>query len=283
MQFHAQVFGANVRLADDRTSAWRRSPERSFCDSLVFSDRPLRFSHPLRIRLHSNSDHGWKGVASIGLTCHEPSTFSVNSDDGSTESALPSLAVPIGLCEQSGVWLRPLPVACLNRVLHIILQPHPTGTELTAVLTSDQQFWLLSSLPVQDPLWLVIDLFGQTHRVDLLAPICTESLCRQFLSRHSASTEKSLNADESIDTNDPELAEDSPLQCAPEVSSLQVNHVPGSVLSGGPKAVEAYANECKDGAVPYNCVRLFLIGASGAGKSTLRQQLTRYECNVTSV
>lgn len=294
MQFHRQVFGANVRLSEDCTSAWRRSPERSFCDSLVFSDRPLIYCHPIRIHLQSTPIHGWKGGASIGLTCHEPATFcaarNTAEDDATTETALPSLATPIGLCEQSGVWLRPLPTECLNRLLHIILQPHATGIELIVIMTSEQKYSLLSSLPVQDPLWLVIDLFGQSYRVDLVQSIDTESISCQLISHNSTSstnghgTKTSKEDDTSEPTNKDGGAKDEPslytkehpfkqLQDDKDLTLLQIRHVPATVLSGGPKALETYTNECKDGAVLYNSVRLFLIGPSGGGKSTLRQQL----------
>jgi len=75
--------GANIRLLDDRTVAFRES---SFARGIGFSDRPL---HPMELFLVEieKTERGWSGHLRIGLTQHCP-------DDKMQlpEYALPDLA-----------------------------------------------------------------------------------------------------------------------------------------------------------------------------------------------
>lgn len=151
MRFH-EVHGANASLDDARKVARRTS---SFCDSFVFSEVPLRLNSYTAIRL-SSSEVEWQGGCFLGVTSRNPHSF--------IESAFSKHILT--LLNTEDVWIRSVPEKW-------------TGASLIVHLTFDGQLEILSefepnvryiffeNLPVNFPLWLVIDLYGATNCVQL--------------------------------------------------------------------------------------------------------------------
>ena len=70
MEFCSAVHGSNVVIEDNGRRATRRN-EFSFCNGLVFSDKPIEINRPVTLVVKS-SDIKWRGALSIGLISKSP-------------------------------------------------------------------------------------------------------------------------------------------------------------------------------------------------------------------
>ena len=183
-KFH-QCHGENVMLFEDRTVALR---SRGFADALVFSERPLRSGEIFVIDVELK-EGGWNGHLRLGLTTFVPS-----------ENVIPKYSLP-NLTSSHPSWIfavskrfmfEPLlddcPVGALRvQIPEAVLKPEKfcrdvtdLGSRLaiTYVTVGDtaQMFFITKdvvkicaeTIPVRDPLYAVVDVYGKTRQVRLV-------------------------------------------------------------------------------------------------------------------
>uniref|UniRef100_A0A668ATP0 Neuralized E3 ubiquitin protein ligase 3 n=1 Tax=Myripristis murdjan TaxID=586833 RepID=A0A668ATP0_9TELE len=154
LTFHAQAVGAQVTLSKGGLLAERSG--QKFNNGLVFSSRPVKVNERLRLRVERKVQ-GWHGALRVGFTTVPPTERCL---------PLPSMAIP-NLTETAGHWAAPIPEEYCRE-------------------GSEQEFWvsecgniyfssnggrrvkLQSGVDLSEPLWAMIDIYGQTLSVLLL-------------------------------------------------------------------------------------------------------------------
>uniref|UniRef100_A0A3B5A8S4 RING-type domain-containing protein n=1 Tax=Stegastes partitus TaxID=144197 RepID=A0A3B5A8S4_9TELE len=166
LTFHRQAVGDLVRLSQGARRAERTG--NSFRDGLVFSSRTVKIQERIRLRVESDSFR-WSGALRVGFTNVSPSSRSL---------PLPSMACP-NLSSSPGHWAAPVPqLLC------------PAGSELEFWVSSggsiyasgnSRQYKLLTGVDLSQPLWAMMDIYGQTCSVFLLGSekkgLCTRRSC----------------------------------------------------------------------------------------------------------
>ncbi|CAJ0574434.1 unnamed protein product, partial [Mesorhabditis spiculigera] len=160
-RFH-QFHGENIVLFEDRRRALRSA---SYEKALVFSDRPLGPEEPFCVSIES-IESGWTGHLRVGLTTadpdHHPNTrdllgcswmvpISPFSCQDSTSSIAPS-SLPTDIGSRIGIYYTPLPSDPMRASLSIFLNG--------VVVSPD-----ISPIPLDKPLYAVVDVFGKTKEV----------------------------------------------------------------------------------------------------------------------
>lgn len=150
MKFHS-THGSAVSLSDNKSSATRN--ENIFSNGIVFSDQPLQIGQNVSVEL--GCTYHSSGSIRVGVTIHDPGQ--VKSQD------LPKYAVPF-LTSKEGHWARPISENLVT-----------SGSKLTLYITSLGQLQLfiddshrgvyLLGLPVDKPLWLLLDIYGNNNSV----------------------------------------------------------------------------------------------------------------------
>lgn len=151
MKFH-EMQGVNVEVDETRRMARRVC---SFCDAFVFSEAPLRLNSMVAVRLQSPETQ-WAGHAFVGVTSKNPISF--------VEGA--NLKHITQLLAAEDVWIRPVQPAWASASLVL----HLTYDGQLEVITDTEpnvRYCLLENLPVNFPLWLVVDIYGATNCVQL--------------------------------------------------------------------------------------------------------------------
>ena len=144
MKFH-EVHGVNASLDEGRQVARRTS---SFCDAFVFSEVPLRLNSYTAIRLNS-TDLEWQGGCFLGVTSRNPISF--------IESAYSKHI--INLLNTEDVWIKSIPESFGSASLIV----HLTFDGQIEIITEHEpnlRHMLFENLPVNFPLWFVIELYG---------------------------------------------------------------------------------------------------------------------------
>lgn len=159
MIFH-EVHGINASLDDDRKVAQRTG---SFCDAFVFSEVPLRLNSFTAIKL-SSKDSEWLGCSFIGITSKNPVSF--------IESAYSKHI--INLLHAEDVWIKQIPEKWSSASLVIHLT-YDGQLEITSQYDPNSLCIFFENLPVNFPLWLVIDLYGCNDSVQLPTYTCPNS------------------------------------------------------------------------------------------------------------
>nr|CAG4647769.1 EOG090X03H5 [Moina brachiata] len=154
VQFHA-TRGEHVRISTDRSLARRVD---SFCKGIAFSGRPVRPNDKVYLRV-AESSTSWNGVLRIGFTSVNPASFS---------GALPKYACP-DLTSRPGFWGKALP----ERYVHVgvVFAFHFTasGDVMLSVDGTDKGVFL-SGLDARSPLWVMVDIYGNTTAVQFIDP-----------------------------------------------------------------------------------------------------------------
>jgi protein neuralized len=159
MKFH-EIHGSNISLDESKQKASRTS---SFCDAIVFSDNPIRVNSFIPIKI-SSSDTQWLGSLFLGVTTRNPYIFS--------ESSLPKHI--LGLYSEEDFWIKSIPSHWMNSNITI----HLTFDGLMEVMTNDEPNVVhnfLTELPVDSPLWLILDLYGSSNSVQFSTYQCPMS------------------------------------------------------------------------------------------------------------
>ncbi|XP_023282735.1 E3 ubiquitin-protein ligase NEURL1-like, partial [Seriola lalandi dorsalis] len=104
----------------------------------------------------------WSGALRLGFTCKDPSR--INPD------TLPKYACP-DLVSQSGFWAKALPEELSNEGNVISFWVDKKGRVFYRINDSSSMLFF-SGVHVSEPLWALIDVYGLTRGVQLLAPEC---------------------------------------------------------------------------------------------------------------
>ena len=163
MKFH-NVHGSAVTLTDNRTVATRS--DTHFCNGIVFSDQPLKSGQKFSIEIDCASC--WSGALRVGVTLHDPAKTGAKD--------LPKYAVP-DLSKKDGYWVRPISEALAGDGAQLMFYVSPAG-HLQFFVNNEHKGALLAGLPTDKSLWLLFDLYGNTHSAR-----CIQS-GRYYLSRN---------------------------------------------------------------------------------------------------
>jgi len=162
--FHPTARGSAVHSVSARADLVERRPE-ALSDGVVFSARPVKLRQriclELRRRRHNapgaDSDHDVPGSARLGFTRHDP---------GSLVKSLPPFAVP-DLTDRDGFWARAVGDVGVGGRVTVWLDDN--GSARWNVNGVDHGV-LLDGLPVDVPLWLLVDLYGPVTSTRLIPP-----------------------------------------------------------------------------------------------------------------
>lgn len=185
LTFHSQAVGSKVRLSQRGSLAERA--EHSFKDGLVFSSRPVRVLEKVRLRVES-CEPSWHGALRVGFTNVPP-----------VGRTLPSMAIP-DLTATPGHWAAPVPEPYCRAGSQLELWVSNGGNVYIRGRTGPG-FKLLAGLDLSKPLWVMIDLYGQTSCVLLLGStkkrfLGTQRSCPVPLSVGSHRGDEDLNVNQ---------------------------------------------------------------------------------------
>ena len=163
MKFN-EIHGLNIQLDESKQKAFRNN---SFYDGIVFSDTPIRINSFIPIKISSPANQ-WLGSIFLGVTTRDPKYFIDNS--------LPKHI--IGLCNEEDFWIKSIPSrwSDSNIIIHLT---YDGLMEITANDEPNLTLIFFADLPVNRPLWLIIDLYGSSNSVQLStynSPMSSEML-----------------------------------------------------------------------------------------------------------
>ena len=152
ISFHS-VHGENVRLSSNGTVVTRIN---SFCKGICFSNRPIKINERVCVRFLEIS-HLWSGLLRFGFTTKDPSTF---------RNQLPKYACP-DLTNSGHTFAKALPerYAQKGNILHFYVTGN--GNVHFGINGVDKGV-ILSNVKVNGPLWAVIDLYGNTTKIEAI-------------------------------------------------------------------------------------------------------------------
>nr|XP_046909481.1 protein neuralized-like [Dermatophagoides farinae] len=167
MKFH-DIHGVNVSLDDNKRIAKRTN---SFCDAFVFSSNPMRMNTPMIIQLSSRLSSEWHGACFIGLTTRNPVNF--------METIYSKHIINLLTTNVDDVWIKQIRPEWSNDSL--ILSLNSDGVfEIITEYEPNLKYMFLENLPINFPLWLILDLYGQTEQVQF--PHYSSPNCREIVS-----------------------------------------------------------------------------------------------------
>lgn len=154
LRFHDKAKGAQVRLD---AQGCRASRCATFHDGIVFSQRPVRPSEQVVLRVLQHEDR-WCGGLRVGFTRLDPERLSAAS--------LPPFVCP-DLVEQSPTWAAVLPEGSALAGDLVRFWVDPRG-RLFAKTNEGPGFLLRKDVLMGAPLWAVMDVYGTTKAIELL-------------------------------------------------------------------------------------------------------------------
>ncbi|KAG8509713.1 E3 ubiquitin-protein ligase NEURL3 [Galemys pyrenaicus] len=160
--FHTKAKGAQVRLEAGQSTACRRS---TFHDGIVFSARPVRPCEPVVLRV-LHHECGWQGGLRVGFTRLDPEHLCAPS--------LPPFLCP-DLEQQSLTWAAVLPDHCVLPGNVVCFWVNSQGW-LFVKVNANSPLRLRTDVPLDDPLWAVMDVYGTTKAIKLLDPMVSSLL-----------------------------------------------------------------------------------------------------------
>lgn len=147
MKFHS-VHGKSVTLTEVKSVASRS--ELSFCHGIVFSDQPLKVTQ--KVSFEVKTTDAWSGGIRIGVTSVDPGKLS--------SSDLPKYAIP-SLSKREGFWVCPVSEGIISSGCKVTLYINNKG-QLQFFVNDVYKGACLKGLPTGKPLWLCLDLYGNT-------------------------------------------------------------------------------------------------------------------------
>ncbi|XP_044052093.1 E3 ubiquitin-protein ligase NEURL3 [Siniperca chuatsi] len=168
LTFHCQSVGDMVRLSQGCLLAERR--EDTFRNGLVFSSRPVKVQERIRLRVEKDL-FNWHGALRVGFTNVPPSARSL---------PLPQMAIP-NLTDLPGHWAAPLHESYCQSGSELEFWVSCGGT-IYVTSNNIRQHKLLTGVDLRQPLWAMIDIYGQTCSIFLLGSekrglFCTRRSC----------------------------------------------------------------------------------------------------------
>ncbi|XP_069555760.1 E3 ubiquitin-protein ligase NEURL3 [Brachyistius frenatus] len=151
LTFHPQATGNMVRLSQGCRLAERNM--RTFRNGLVFTNRPVKIREKIHLRVEKDV-HNWQGALRVGFTNVSPS-----------ERPLPSMAMP-DLTDCTGHWAAPLRDSYCRA--GSVMEFWVSGGGNVFFTSNNSKKKLLSGVDISQPLWAMIDIYGQTCSIFLL-------------------------------------------------------------------------------------------------------------------
>ena len=145
-----QVHGANIELSEDMSVARRQS---SYCQSIVFSGRPLAIGEKVWLRLLTVSEQVWRGGLRFGVSGVDPAHWSASSK-------LPKYLCP-DMTSSYRVWARAMSDKYVQQGAVVFFSVKSTG-DLVWGVDGREKGVLVSGVDISKPLWAVVDVYGST-------------------------------------------------------------------------------------------------------------------------
>ncbi|KAM4577427.1 E3 ubiquitin-protein ligase NEURL3 [Odontesthes bonariensis] len=153
LSFHSKAVGDKIHLSQGCRRAQRA--KNTFQNGLVFSNRPVKLKERIKLRIQEDV-HNWHGAIRVGFTNVPPSERSL---------PLPSLAIPELTC-RAGHWAAPVHESICPAGSKLQFWVSAGGNIYIAV--NKKREMLLSGVDLRQPLWAMVDLYGQTCGILLL-------------------------------------------------------------------------------------------------------------------
>lgn len=162
LTFHCQAVGEKVTLSHGGRLA-KRTPT-TFKNGLVFSSRQVRIQERIRLRVMRDL-HNWNGVLRVGFTSVPPAARSL---------PLPPMAIP-DLTSEPGYWAAPLDDFYCQEHSELEFWVSSWGT-IWVSYNNSRPIKLHKGVDVSQPLWAMIDLYGNTSSVHLLGKFAVHTI-----------------------------------------------------------------------------------------------------------
>lgn len=158
--FH-DVHGDNIKLSNGGSVACR---EEGFCKGITFSNRPVKVNEYIYVKFKDIST-SWSGALRIGFTSNNPVNF---------RSSLPRYACP-DLTNRPGYWAKALAERFAKQDSILYYYVDESGDVHYGVDDEDIGVFF-SGVITSSPLWALMDIYGNTRAIQLIAPhsVCSE-------------------------------------------------------------------------------------------------------------
>ncbi|KAK3089177.1 hypothetical protein FSP39_001494 [Pinctada imbricata] len=147
MKFH-NIHGVSVTLSEGKTLATRSNS--TFCYGVAFSDTPIKVNQKACLEVTTTAS--WSGALRVGLTTQDPSKLTVQE--------LPRYAYA-SFSKRDGFWMCPISETVISSGCKITLYLSSKG-QLQLFVDNTHKGACLAGIPVDKPLWLIVDLYGNT-------------------------------------------------------------------------------------------------------------------------
>lgn len=155
MQFHL-THGSAISLTEGQTTASRSL--NTFCNGIVFSDQPVRVNEKICVQLGCIT--AWSGALRVGITSVDPGKLRPDQ--------FPRFAYP-DLVNQEGYWIRVINENLTSQGCRLMVYFDTLG-HLQLFINGQHKGALLSGLPVNQKLWLMLDIYGNTCSAKIVPP-----------------------------------------------------------------------------------------------------------------
>lgn len=153
LTFHCQVYGEQVSLSHGCRLATRTAS--TFKNGLVFSSRPVGIQERICLKVRTSS-LSWHGALRVGFTQVHPAA---------TARPLAPMAIP-DLIQEPGHWA----VAVNESYCRVGSELEfwvSSGGKVFLCVDNNTEQEILGGVDVSQPLWAVIDVYGQTSSIFL--------------------------------------------------------------------------------------------------------------------
>lgn len=154
LTFHSRAVGDAVTLREGCQLAERR--EGTFRNGVVFSSRPVKTHERVHLRVEKGVLR-WQGGLRVGFTNVPPSARSL---------PLPCLAIP-NLTERPGHWAAPVHEYYCQAGSELKFWVSRGGS-IYVQTSNEMRRKVLEGVDLSQPLWAMIDIYGQTTSISLL-------------------------------------------------------------------------------------------------------------------
>ena len=151
------VHGANIELSECGRVAMRQS---GYCQSIVFSGRPLAIGEKVWLRLASVSQQGWRGGLRLGVSSVNPQHW--------RDQTLPKYLCP-DMTSSYRVWARAMSDKYVQEGAVVFFCVKASG-DLVWGVNGREKGVLVTGVDITSPLWAVVDVYGSTSSVQILDP-----------------------------------------------------------------------------------------------------------------
>ncbi|KAK6990024.1 protein neuralized, partial [Biomphalaria glabrata] len=155
MQFHL-THGTAIQLTEGQTLATRRND--TFCDGIVFFSQPIQVNQKVCVELGCTTS--WSGSVRIGVTTIDPARLHADQ--------LPKFAYPDWIHKEE-FWIRVINESLTSQGCRLMVYINSNG-ELLLFVNGNHKGSLLYGLPIQQRLWLLLDIYGNTLSAKILIP-----------------------------------------------------------------------------------------------------------------